>query len=206
LRGRAACSATSADPPVCMETRHETGCQPDPGIPDRPVTARHPELARHPRAGPGIAASGAAAVPYPDRMTTRPGSPSPKGHQDKPAASEAGAGRNIAWEGFANARDLGGLPTRDGRVTRLGAYIRSGDLRFVTAVGWQTAREASVRTIIDLRNDGGGRPRRPWPSGRGSCWPARAVTRTARWRPNWGSPAPWCRSGGHGSPRSASRG
>jgi hypothetical protein len=88
----------------------------------------------------------------------RPGSPSAEGHQDKPAASGAGTGRDINWEGFANARDLGGLPTRDGRVTRFGAYIRSGDLRFVTAAGWQTAREAGVRTIIDLRNDDEIRP------------------------------------------------
>ena len=91
-------------------------------------------------------------------MTTRPGSPSTEGHQDKPTASGAVTGRDIAWEGFANARDLGGLPTRDGRVTRFGAYIRSGDLRFVTAAGWQTAREAGVRTILDLRNDDEIRP------------------------------------------------
>lgn len=110
-------------------------------------------------ASPGIAASEAAAVPYPDRVTTRPGSPSPEGHQNKAASPGAEVtGRNIAWEGFANARDLGGLPTREGRLTRFGAYIRSGDPRFVTAAGWQTAREAGVRTIIDLRNDDEIRP------------------------------------------------
>jgi hypothetical protein len=95
---------------------------------------------------------------YPDRVTMRPGRPSPEGHQDKPTTAGAGTGRSIAWEGFSNARDLGGLPTRDGRVTRFGAYIRSGDLRFVTAAGWETAREAGVRTIIDLRNDDEIRP------------------------------------------------
>jgi protein-tyrosine phosphatase len=72
--------------------------------------------------------------------------------------TRSGAGRDIAWEGFANARDLGGLPARDGRVTRFGAYIRSADLRFITAAGWQAAREAGVRTIIDLRNDDEIRP------------------------------------------------
>lgn len=66
--------------------------------------------------------------------------------------------RHITWEGFVNARDLGGLPTRDGRVTRFGAYIRSGDLRFVTETGWQSARDAGVRTIVDLRNDDEIRP------------------------------------------------
>jgi protein-tyrosine phosphatase len=61
--------------------------------------------------------------------------------------------RDITWEGFYNARDLGGLPIRDGRVTRFGAFIRSADLRFVTPSGWQAARAAGVRTIIDLRNE-----------------------------------------------------
>lgn len=60
--------------------------------------------------------------------------------------------RAITWEGFHNARDLGGLPTRDGRRTRFGAAIRSADLRFVTPRGWRAAYEAGVRTIVDLRN------------------------------------------------------
>jgi protein-tyrosine phosphatase len=63
------------------------------------------------------------------------------------------ASRNITWEGFANARDLGGLPTRDGRVTRSGLFFRSADLRFVTSAGWQMAAAAGLRTILDLRND-----------------------------------------------------
>jgi protein-tyrosine phosphatase len=61
-------------------------------------------------------------------------------------------GRVITWEGFFNARDLGGLPTRDGLTTRRGAFIRSADLRFVSAAGWRAARAAGVRTIVDLRN------------------------------------------------------
>jgi hypothetical protein len=63
------------------------------------------------------------------------------------------AGREVAWEGFFNARDLGGLPTRSGRVTRPGALIRSADVRFATADGWRSAYDAGVRTIVDLRND-----------------------------------------------------
>jgi protein-tyrosine phosphatase len=69
-----------------------------------------------------------------------------------------GPSRHITWEGFANARDLGGLPAQGGLATRFGAYIRSGDLRFVTETGWQMARDAGVRTIIDLRNDDEIRP------------------------------------------------
>jgi hypothetical protein len=36
--------------------------------------------------------------------------------------------------------------------------IRSADIRFVTAAGWQAAFEAGVRTVIDLRNDDEIRP------------------------------------------------
>lgn len=103
-------------------------------------------------------ASQAAAAPYPDRMATQ----FPERHRSETTTSGKatghGASRHIAWEGFANARDLGGLPTQDGRVTRFGAYIRSGDLRFVTEAGWRMAGDAGVRTIIDLRNDDEIRP------------------------------------------------
>jgi protein tyrosine/serine phosphatase len=58
----------------------------------------------------------------------------------------------VAWEGFFNTRDLGGLPTRSGATTGYGAFFRAADLRFVTEAGWAQARESGVRTIIDLRN------------------------------------------------------
>ena len=76
------------------------------------------------------------------------------------------AKRDITWEGFHNARDLGGLPTGDGRYTRFGALIRSADLRFVTPAGWKAAHAAGVRTIIDLRNDDEIRPGTGVPSTR----------------------------------------
>ncbi|WP_435109834.1 tyrosine-protein phosphatase [Nocardiopsis synnemataformans] len=60
--------------------------------------------------------------------------------------------RKITWEGFFNTRDLGGLPNRNGRSVRQGAFIRSADPRFVTEKGWQTAYDAGVRTVVDLRN------------------------------------------------------
>jgi hypothetical protein len=69
--------------------------------------------------------------------------------------AEAGvtsAGREITWDGFHNARDLGGLPA-GGQVTHRLALIRSADLRFVTAAGWRAAHRAGIRTIVDLRND-----------------------------------------------------
>jgi protein-tyrosine phosphatase len=60
--------------------------------------------------------------------------------------------RTVPWDGFYNTRDLGGLPTLDGGMTRPGAYYRSAELRLVTPAGWQAAYEAGVRTILDLRN------------------------------------------------------
>lgn len=60
--------------------------------------------------------------------------------------------RAITWEGFHNARDLGGLPTVSGGITRYGRLIRSADTRFITAAGWEAARAAGVRAVIDLRN------------------------------------------------------
>ncbi|RSM58972.1 protein-tyrosine-phosphatase [Amycolatopsis sp. WAC 01376] len=60
--------------------------------------------------------------------------------------------RRVAWEGFFNTRDLGGLPTTSGDTTSYGAFFRAADLRFVTETGWAQAREAGVRTVIDLRN------------------------------------------------------
>jgi hypothetical protein len=49
-------------------------------------------------------------------------------------------------EGFFNARDLGGLPTRDARVTDRGALIlRSADPRFAPEAGWRAAQTPVTR-------------------------------------------------------------
>jgi hypothetical protein len=61
--------------------------------------------------------------------------------------------RTVTWEGFFNARDLGGLPTGDGATTRFRSLVRSADPRFVTKRGWKAALDAGIRTVIDLRND-----------------------------------------------------
>ena len=52
-----------------------------------------------------------------------------------------------------NARDLGGLPTADGRVTRRGALVRCESVDHLSPAGWEALRAYGVRTIIDLRND-----------------------------------------------------
>jgi protein-tyrosine phosphatase len=64
----------------------------------------------------------------------------------------------IDWDGFHNARDLGGLPTREGAMIRPGALIRSAGLFLVTEAGWRAAYGAGIRTIVDLRNDDEIRP------------------------------------------------
>jgi hypothetical protein len=50
--------------------------------------------------------------------------------------------------GCANARDLGGLRTRDGRMVRRGALFRSG----APDASWEAVRAQGIVTVIDLRN------------------------------------------------------
>jgi hypothetical protein len=68
-------------------------------------------------------------------------------------AGRVSTGRAVDWDGFHNARDLGGLPTRGGRRTRRGAFYRSAMLQLVTPEGWRQAHRDGVRTVVDLRND-----------------------------------------------------
>jgi protein-tyrosine phosphatase len=63
------------------------------------------------------------------------------------------AGRDLDWDGCVNARDLGGLPTVDGGVTRRRALIRSEALDRLSPDGWRALRNHGVRTIIDLREE-----------------------------------------------------
>lgn len=61
--------------------------------------------------------------------------------------------RHLDWPACANVRDLGGLPTDDGRETRWGAAIRSDSLDRLTPEGWRALHAYGVRTVIDLRNE-----------------------------------------------------
>lgn len=61
--------------------------------------------------------------------------------------------RHLDWEGSFNVRDLGGLRTSDGRMTRRGALVRADALDELTADGWSALLAHGVRTVIDLRND-----------------------------------------------------
>jgi protein-tyrosine phosphatase len=63
---------------------------------------------------------------------------------------EAGA-RTLNWDGCLNVRDLGGLPTEDGGVTRSGQVIRADNVGALTAAGWQALDDHGVTRIVDLR-------------------------------------------------------
>ena len=57
----------------------------------------------------------------------------------------------LVWEGCLNVRDLGGLPTEDGRRTQTGAVVRADNIRKLTDAGWQSLADHAVRRIVDLR-------------------------------------------------------
>ncbi|HEU4399414.1 MAG TPA: tyrosine-protein phosphatase [Actinomycetota bacterium] len=59
--------------------------------------------------------------------------------------------RRLAWDGCANARDLGGYPTGDGQKTRWGAVVRSDSLAALTPAGRDALVAYGVRAVVDLR-------------------------------------------------------
>jgi protein-tyrosine phosphatase len=62
--------------------------------------------------------------------------------------------RTLAWDGCVNVRDLGGLSTCNGRVTRWGAVVRSDTPAKLTEAGWSALYAYGIRTIISLRTYG----------------------------------------------------
>jgi protein-tyrosine phosphatase len=60
--------------------------------------------------------------------------------------------RDLLWEGCLNVRDLGGLPTADGRSTHWRSIIRADLLGRLTPAGKQALRDYGVQTVIDLRS------------------------------------------------------
>ncbi len=60
--------------------------------------------------------------------------------------------RHLSWPDCRNARDLGGLRTADGRVTRWGAIVRADSLDRLNDEGWRALAAHGVRTVVDLRN------------------------------------------------------
>jgi hypothetical protein len=61
--------------------------------------------------------------------------------------------RHLDWRGTYNARDLGGLPTVGGSVTRRGAIVRSDSMQNLEARGWEEVEGYGIRTVVDLRSE-----------------------------------------------------
>ncbi|MFJ1752895.1 tyrosine-protein phosphatase [Kitasatospora sp. NPDC088134] len=73
--------------------------------------------------------------------------------------------RLLDWDGCLNVRDLGGLPTRDGRRTLPRAVVRADNLDRLTAEGQNSLVDYGVRTVVDLRDPVEYRPLLPAPHG-----------------------------------------
>ncbi|GAA4391392.1 tyrosine-protein phosphatase [Actinomadura sp. NPDC048032] len=62
--------------------------------------------------------------------------------------------RWIDLDGAVNARDLGGLPTADGRATRLGRVLRSDNLQDLSVADVRILLDDyALKNVIDLRSD-----------------------------------------------------
>jgi protein-tyrosine phosphatase len=59
----------------------------------------------------------------------------------------------LAWEGCLNVRDLGGLPTEDGVVTRRRVVVRAETVHGLSDEGWRALFDYGVKRIVDLRWD-----------------------------------------------------
>ena len=64
----------------------------------------------------------------------------------------------MSWlelQGAVNVRDVGGLPTVDGRTTRLGVLLRSDNLGDLTPADvLELVERRGLRTVVDLRSTG----------------------------------------------------
>ncbi len=59
--------------------------------------------------------------------------------------------RQLQWEGCFNIRDLGGLPTIEGTITRWKVVIRADLLGRLNTSGYEALLAYGIKTIIDIR-------------------------------------------------------
>ncbi len=59
--------------------------------------------------------------------------------------------RHFPLEGTYNVRDLGGYPTREGKITRPGRFLRSDNIGKLPEAAQQKLVEWGLKTIVDLR-------------------------------------------------------
>jgi protein-tyrosine phosphatase len=128
--------------------------------------------------------------------------------------------RSVAFAHVFNVRDLGGLPTADGRTVRRGLVYRADGVDRLDGSDLEVARALGLRTVIDLRTTMEVERRGTFPVDRlpvawhhlpvldgmwseldlvaspepWSWWPTRApcssTARRARTAPGWSRP--WC--------------
>ena len=60
----------------------------------------------------------------------------------------------LDWDGFVNARDLGGMEISGFGRTRHGVVVRSGHPALLTSTGWSQLVDYGVRTIVSLETGG----------------------------------------------------
>lgn len=60
------------------------------------------------------------------------------------------ADRDVHWDGFVNARDLGGLPLTGGGNTAFGGVVRSEHPGNLSEQGWDEMWDYGIRTIVSL--------------------------------------------------------
>jgi protein-tyrosine phosphatase len=70
---------------------------------------------------------------------------------DKDTLLAAHEHRHLRFEGACNVRDLGGLPTTDGRVTRHRVVYRSDTLAHLSDADLTQLTRLELRTVVDLR-------------------------------------------------------
>jgi protein-tyrosine phosphatase len=81
-------------------------------------------------------------------------------------ADDLGPGDRVALDGARNLRDLGGYPTRSGRLVRRRLVFRSDRLSGLTDADCARLAELGIRTVVDLRYDAevSEHPNRLWPT------------------------------------------
>ncbi|MGD9601627.1 MAG: tyrosine-protein phosphatase [Gammaproteobacteria bacterium] len=70
---------------------------------------------------------------------------------DRDTLLNAHAHRHLRFDGACNVRDLGGLPTTDGRRTRHGVAYRADSLARLSEADLARLAALAVRTVVDLR-------------------------------------------------------
>ncbi len=62
--------------------------------------------------------------------------------------------KRLPLENIKNARDLGGVPTIDGKVVNWGRFLRTATLDDISMNDIKTLKDYGVESIIDLRREG----------------------------------------------------